>query len=137
VNTIFDRVLLQGYLTDRTHIDLDLVNEIVHEVQAEMLASSKSAYPWDVPLRSASRAVVKPEFDESDAEQGAVDLDLDSAVADSMSQQLAHVTAEQLSARLLRMERSVLRQERATLEILMNLQKLVASRRSRKDSAAG
>jgi hypothetical protein len=48
------------------------------------------------------------------------------------------VTTEQLSARLLRIERSVLRQERVTLEILMNLQKLVdASRRPRSDSAAG
>ena len=56
--------------------------------------------------------------------------------ANSLAQQLAHVTAEQLSARLLRIERSVLRQERVSLEILVNMQKLVAaSRRPRPDSA--
>jgi putative secretion ATPase (PEP-CTERM system associated) len=140
VNTLFDRVLLQGFLTDRTHIDLELVNEIIQEVQAEMLVSPKATYPWEMPLRAAVRGLAQEELVDSELESVALDLDLnlDSAVADSMSQQLAHVTAEQLSARLLRIERSVLRQERVTLEILMNLQKLVvASRRPRTDSAAG
>ncbi|EKD98549.1 MAG: hypothetical protein ACD_23C00377G0002 [uncultured bacterium] len=140
VNTLFDRVLLQGFLTDRTHIDLELVNEIIEEVQAEMLVSPKVAYPWQMPLRAAVRGIAQDELVDSELESGELDLDLslDSALGDSMSQQLAHVTAEQLSARLLRIERSVLRQERVTLEILMNLQKLVvASRRPRSDSAAG
>ncbi|MBP3981830.1 MULTISPECIES: XrtA/PEP-CTERM system-associated ATPase [unclassified Acidovorax] len=140
VNTLFDRVLLQGFLTDRTHIDLALVNEIIQEVQAEMLVSPKVASPWQMPLRAAVRGIAQEEPLDSELEPGALDLDLslDSALADSMSQQLVHVTAEQLSARLLRIERSVLRQERVTLEILMNLQKLVvASRRPRSDSAAG
>ncbi|ART49654.1 XrtA/PEP-CTERM system-associated ATPase [Acidovorax carolinensis] len=140
VNTLFDRILLQGFLTDRTHIDLELVNEIIQEVQSESHVPPKAASPWEMPLHAAARG---PDFEalvDGDSALGPLDLDLnlDCALADSMSQQLAHITAEQLSARLLRIERSVLRQERVTLEILMHLQKLVdASRRPRADSAVG
>lgn len=140
VNTLFDRILLQGFLTDRTHIDLELVNEIIQEVQSESHVPPKAASPWEMPLHAPARG---PEFEalvDGDSALGPLDLDLnlDCALADSMSQQLAQITAEQLSARLLRIERSVLRQERVTLEILMHLQKLVAaSRRPRADSAAG
>ena len=93
----------------------------------------KATLSWDAP---APHAEVHEGLSASDAESMALDLDLDIALADSMAQQLAHVTAEQLSARLLRIERSVLRQERVSLEILVNMQKLVAaSRRPRPDSA--
>ena len=140
VNTLFDRILLQGFLTDRTHIDLELVNEIIQEVQSESHVPPKAASAWETPLHPAAGG---PEFDalvDCDSALGSLDLNLnlDCALVDSMSQQLAQITAEQLSARLLRIERSVLRQERVTLEILMHLQKLVAaSRRPRADSAAG
>ena len=140
VNTLFDRILLQGFLTDRTHIDLELVNEIIQEVQSESHVPPKAASPWEMPLHAAARGREFEALVDGDSALGPLDLDLnlDCALADSMSQQLAQITAEQLSARLLRIERSVLRQERVTLEILMHLQKLVAaSRRPRADSAAG
>ena len=137
INTLFDRVLLQGFLTDKTHIDLDLVDEIIQEIQSEMHVPPKATLSWDAPPSHAmARGEVPEGLSASDADSMALDLDLDIALADSMAQQLAHVTAEQLSARLLRIERSVLRQERVSLEILVNMQKLVAaSRRPRPDSA--
>ena len=49
-------------------------------------------------------------------------IELDADVADGISDQLMQMTIEQLRAHLLRIERSVLRQERASLEILMTLQ---------------
>lgn len=137
INTLFDRILLQGFLTDRAHIDLELVGEIIQEVQSEMLVSSKAAYPWEMPLRTATRSAAREALLEGELELETLGLDLESSLADRMSQQLAHVTAEQLSAHLLRIERSVLRQERVILEILVNLQKLVvASRHSHSDSAS-
>ena len=136
VNTLFDRILLQGFLTDRLHIDLELVNEIIHEVQSEMRALPKSMPAWTMSSQAAAHGTTHEELVNSDSESEVLDLDLDIALADGMAQQLAHVAAEQLSARLLRIERSVLRQERVSLEILVNLQKLVtASRRSRPESA--
>ena len=136
INTLFDRILLQGFLTDRTHIDLELVTEIIQEIQSEMHVPPKVVHPWEMSLRTAARGAVHEDLAHSDPESDG--LDLDSTLADSVSRHLAHVTAEQLSARLLRIERSVLRQERVSLEILMNLQKLVAAgRHPRSDSAAG
>jgi hypothetical protein len=63
------------------------------------------------------------------------ELSLDPTLVDGMSAQLTRVAAEQLSTRLLRMERSVLRQERISLEILSSLKKIVAA--ARKPRAAG
>lgn len=132
VNTLMDRVLLQGFLSDKTHIDIELVNEIIHEVQSEMNVPPKVYHPLESPLRSATRGP----FSRGDSELSA--LHLDDELVSSVSSNLSHITAEQLSAHLLRLERSVLRQERVNLEILMNLQKLVAAaRRQDTDSAAG
>lgn len=126
INTLLDRVLLQGFLTDQTHIDLGLVGEIIGELQSE--------------LHTPATATPQPALEalaDSDLEGDVLALELDGVLADGMAQQLAQVAAEQLSARLLRIERSVLRQERVSLEILMSLQKLVAaSRRSSPEGAS-
>ena len=135
INNLFDRVLLQGFLAERTHIDLALVSEIIDEVQAEMRTPPKAIDAWNQPLDTALEA---DSMGGSARHTAALDLDLsldlDAGLADSMAQQLNHIAAEQLSARLLRIEHSVLRQERVNLEILLHLQKLVAS--SRKPSAS-
>ena len=137
INTLFDRVLLQGFLTDKTHIDLDLVDEIIEEIQSEMHAPPKLTPGWEGFSNAAMNSEMQKELSASETDLMTLDLNLDTNLADSMAQQLAHVTAEQLSARLLRIERSVLRQERVNLEILVNLQKLVAaSRRPRPDTVA-
>lgn len=120
INTLFDRVLLQGFLTDQTHIDLALVSEIIGELQSELRPPAAVAPP---------AAVLDLALD--------LDLDLDAALADDLSQQLGHIAAEQLSARLLRIEHSVLRQERVSLEILMGLQKLVAASRRTSPGSTG
>ncbi len=136
INTLMDRILLQGFLTDRLHIDLELVNEIIHEVQSEMQAPPKAFSPWDMPLRAAAEGTAND--NSIDAEPMLPPLELDAELADGVTAHLAQITTEQLRAHLLRIERSVLRQERVSLEILMNLQKLVAaSRRPRSDSASG
>lgn len=137
INNLLDRVLLQGFLEDQTHIDLPLVEGILAEMQAEMHMPCASPQAW--PASADAR------LDALDTEGGstpALDLDLDlsldleAGLADSMAQHLTHVASEQLSARLLRIEHSVLRQERVNLEILMQLQKLVASARRHSPSGA-
>ncbi|NMM81208.1 ATPase [Acidovorax sp. SRB_14] len=128
INNLCDRVLLQGFLSDRTHIDPELVNEIIHELQAEM--HMPPAEPREGAHYAPLQRVGETHSDgppAGNAEPLALDLDLDAALADTMDHQLAHIAAEQLSARLLRIEHSVLRQERVNLEILVHLQKLVAT----------
>ena len=136
INNLFDRILLQGFLAEQTHIDLALVNEIVDEVQAEMHTPAKAADAWSQPFV----AEMEEGPNENDPHRAGalgvnLSLDLDAEFADTMAQQLNHIAAEQWSARLLRIEHSVLRQERVNLEILLNLQKLVAA--GRKPSGSG
>lgn len=137
INNLFDRVLLQGFLAERTHIDLSLVTEIIDEVQAEMHTPSRAADAWNQPFVTG---LGDSSFEGDAHHPEALDLDLslelDAGLADSMAQQLNHIAAEQLSARLLRIEHSVLRQERVSLEILLHLQKLVASGRRPSASSA-
>lgn len=133
INTLMDRVLLQGFLTDRTHIDIGLANEIIQEVRSEMQVPLKALSAWEASFRDAVRGSIYEEAGEGGEMPGVLDLDAD--FADSISNHIANMTVEQLHAHLLRIERSVLRQERVSLEILMNLQKLVsASRRPHSDN---
>lgn len=136
INTLMDRILLQGFLADKTHIDLELVNEIINEVQSEMQLPPKVLPAWETSLREAARNPIREEGERDGDGPGALELDAD--LAQNISNHIVNMTAEQLAAHLLRIERSVLRQERVSLEILMNLQKLVAaSRRPHSDSATG
>lgn len=133
INTLMDRVLLQGFLADKSHIDAELVNGIIQEVQAEMQVPPKNLPPWRAPLRAAAESGAHDPSPETELDLDPMELDAD--LADGISDHLNRMNIEQLRAHLLRIERSVLRQERANLEMLMNLQKLVAaSRRPHSDN---
>lgn len=135
INTLMDRVLLQGFLADKTHIDLELVNEIIQEIHSEMQLPPKMLPSWEPSLREVAHDATPEELIQG---EGGERLELDADLADHISSQIENMTAEQLAAHLLRIERSVLRQERVSLEILMNLQKLVAAiRRPQSDGVAG
>ncbi|MGD9773068.1 XrtA/PEP-CTERM system-associated ATPase [Diaphorobacter sp.] len=136
INTLLDRILLQGFLADASQIDQSLVKQIIEEIQSEMALPPKTASSWDTPLRNAVASTLSEEQKNGDAVLSR--LDLGSPLVDSVSNRLSEMTSEQLSAHLLRIERSVLRQERVTLEILMNLRKLLTNVKIRQsDSATG
>lgn len=122
INTLCDRLLLQGYLAEEPQIDLQAVEDVVTEMREENTtpdvgASSTAAWAHLDAIKAAARNV----------QQGLVDADAEaqSGLADELQRELQQVTAEQLSARLLRMERSILRQERTTVDILNSLKKIV------------
>lgn len=136
INSVCDRLLLQGYLSETTHFTLEAMQEVAAEILTE-----NSAPPADAP---AAPAVPGPwahlskvpapasPVAETAAWAGAADLsefELDAGLVDSMNEQLTRVSAEQLSDRLLRIERSVLRQERISLEILSALKKIASGAR--------
>lgn len=129
INLLVDRLLLQGFLTETPHLTLEAFQEVVNEARAETEASptrtAQDANRWgplaEIPLRGLPPTLtdqVEP-----------LDLDIEPGLIEGMSEQLTQVAAEQLSARLLRIERSVLRQERISLEILSSLRRIVAGAR--------
>ncbi|MBA4260478.1 MAG: ATPase [Comamonadaceae bacterium] len=123
INTLCDRLLLQGYLTEDPVIGPQSVENVVAEMReenaphAETTTSSHNAWAHLDAIKAAACSVSRGLVD--------VDSDAESNLADELQRELSQLTAEQLSARLLRMERSILRQERTTVEILSALKKIV------------
>ena len=114
INGVCDRLLLHGFLSEKTHFAANDAQEVVDEMKAEM-ASPPSRVP-DITL---------------DDIQG--DTEFSAVLADGLLTQIERLAAEQYNDRLNRIERSMLRQERVNIEILAMLQKLVIDARSPKE----
>ena len=80
------------------------------------------------PALQVSAAAVLQASPSQHREAVDLDLDLDSSDLKALEEQLSRLTAGQLSAHLLRIERSVLRQERLSIEILSALQKIATGK---------
>lgn len=130
INLLMDRLLLQGFLAEQTHLTLEAFREVVAEYKAEN-APAPARAPAD-PQRWGRLAVATAPNDRLPAlsdELDPLDIEVDPSVVETINEHLTQVSAEQLSARLLRIERSVLRQERVSLEILSALRKIVSGNR--------
>ncbi len=121
INAICDRLLLLGFLANKTHLTVADANEVVREFAQEA----------DVP---AKKPVLESSSDEDFGRTTSpgVPLDVDLTKlrvgpgdAHGMSRQLAALGAEQNGDCLRRLERSMLRLERINLQTLSMLQKLV------------
>ena len=119
VNSVCDRLLLLGFLANKTELSADDVNEVVKEMAQEN----------EVPQRVATVAM---NGGDTVAAATAVTMDfdltrikLDPADAEVASKQIAALTADQRGDQLQRLERSMLRLERINLQTLAMLQKLV------------
>jgi putative secretion ATPase (PEP-CTERM system associated) len=126
INSVCDRLLLQGYLAETPHISQESLNEVLGEMRAESdappTAPAAGADRWSARLPVATAGTMGW----ADSGNGLLDLDIDPAVADKVHQDLQKISVEQLAARLLQVERSVQRQERVSLEILGVLKQLMA-----------
>ena len=111
INSLCDRVMLLGYLANRTHLTADDVDEVVREFAKEVGAQ----IPVPLPTAPAVAAQVP-------AIRRAV---LEPAVADAFAKELETLGADQNGDRLQRLERSMLRLERINLETLRIMQELV------------
>jgi general secretion pathway protein A len=163
INALCDRLLLQGFLSDVTHFTLEALDEVVAEMRAENASPASPTSSGLAPagatgaptLRSwptdprAGAACLCPGGapgdggDLGDLGDGGVRgdlaglgaLELDPELIGGLGERLSHASAQQLGARLLRLERSVLHQQRIGQDILSALQQLVQA--ARKSPAAG
>lgn len=137
INTLCDRLLLHGFLAEKPHFDLATVEEVIEELQAESVPAPASggAERWGDTAVVAEPARVRGARRLALGDLQLDDLEMDEAMLESITQELTRASAEQLSARLLRIERSVLRQERLTLQLLDTLKKIAAT--SRKNGSNG
>lgn len=138
INTVCDRLLLQGFLAETPHLTVEALNEVIAEMQAESAVTTSGPQEvedrWaDLP-RAAEGTSPRPSLVDG---IGPEEIELDVNLVEGISEELTRVSAEQLSTRLLRMERSVLRQERVSLEILSALKKIVAATRKPRNGNGG
>jgi general secretion pathway protein A len=123
INSVCDRLLLLGFLGEKSNFSVEDVNEVVAEMHEESNGTvyrASSSMPL-VGDTSGTRRVESPyDIDLSN-------LQFESDMAEGMSKKLDGLTAERYSDRLLRLERSLLRLERVNLEILTMMQKLVSA----------
>lgn len=100
INSLCDRILLQGFLADCLHVDMKLLDSVLDEFRQEMQLTV--------------------------SDEGVASLDVDSVAIEQIECRLSQMTAERLDDRLARVERSILQQEQLSMEILMQLRRLVS-----------
>jgi general secretion pathway protein A len=132
INTLCDRLLLLGFLCERTHLTAADVQEVVREFANEAEVPQKPA-----TARLEGEGVNGHAALTDDA--AAVDLSnlsLDPSLAKTLNGQLDALGAGQYMDQLQRLERSVLRLERMNVQTLGMLKKLVnAVKKSSGDAA--
>ena len=117
INTLCDRLLLLGFMAERSHLSVADVEEVVQD-----FARESASAPPPAPQASAEGAA-------------ALDLDLSrlrgpGAELGAMAQELASLGQGEQDARLERLEQSLMRLERINLQTLSLLQKLVEAVKS-------
>ena len=119
INALCDRLLLMGFLCDRSHLTVLDVDEIVLEFAEEAKVPGGAVSP-------GSRSSV--------ADGSAVDLEpdlsvmqLDAGMARTLTNQLDAIGTDRHMDQLQRLERSVMRLERVNLQTLGLLRKLVGA----------
>jgi general secretion pathway protein A len=121
INTICDRLLLLGFLCERTHLTVTDVDEVVREFANESVVPGKPVIAADYGEGKNGHAAL--------ADEGApVDLSglsLDPGLAKGIHRQIDALGADQFMDQLQRLERSVLRLERMNVQTLSMLKKLV------------
>ena len=118
INALCDRLMLHGFLSEVLHFTLPVLNELLDEMREELTS------PVRAPVSAGN---VLASLDLSTKGEMDLDFDLDTDAFKDLEEQLSQLTSGQLSSHLLRIERSVLRQERLSIEILSVLQKIVGA----------
>ncbi len=128
INSICDRLLLLGFLAEKTHLTRADVEEVVQETTEEAAIPAKPFEPVGSALHAGNSELV-PDIDLSQ-------INLAPDAARQMSGQLATLMAEQKLDQLQRVERSLLRLERQNVQVISLLQKLVSAVKTTSDESS-
>ena len=121
INSLCDRILLLGFLAEKTNLTRSDVDDVVREFAEESVVPGRLGAQGAATMDTHAASVeTLPDIDLSR-------IKLAPGTAQGMSGQLATLVAEQRLDQLQRLERSVLRLERLNLQTLGLLQKLVGA----------
>ena len=129
INILCDRLLLLGFLQNRTHLTTADVEGVARELAEEAgQIASTGPMPSSLPA-TAPAPDPRPFGDTGGLDAELARFELDGHAADAMDRQIRSLTAAQQSERLMRLERSMLRLERMNLELLVLMRRVVQSAR--------
>jgi putative secretion ATPase (PEP-CTERM system associated) len=124
INGLADRLMLAGFLGERSHLTAADLAEVVREVESEnQVPAPRKAAP--VSAGGAAEPSMPGGLAGAELDLDLSKLKVEPQVADEVSSQLSRLTAEQRGDQMQRLERSLLRLERTNLQTLALLQKLV------------
>ena len=115
-----DRVLLNGFLTETNRIDKNLVQQIIEELSSEISMPDFSSIE-NKNFNKKNNINSDKNFDLLESY-----LNSNKDFSENISQKIFNVSSENMISRVMRIEHSVLRQERISLEILIILKKLAS-----------
>jgi putative secretion ATPase (PEP-CTERM system associated) len=129
VNAICDRMMLAGFLGGHQTLTGEDLKEVVAELRQENVVSQGAPMTATsaAPALAGAQASMPGGLAGPALEVDASRLQLDAEQVQGMSQQLAALAADQRGDQLQRLERGMLRLERAHLQTLALLQTLVAA----------
>lgn len=127
INAICDRLLLLGFLCERSHLTTADVDEVVREF------ASEAEVPQPPAAAEAGGGMVPLD---NDVQLDLSQLSLDPRMVHSLSRQIEALGAEQAVVQLQRLERSVLRLERVNVQTLAMLKNLVNAVKKTSDEGA-
>ena len=121
INAVCDRLLLLGFLCERSHLTVADVEEVVREFASEAVVPHKPAAEDDDAEGMNGHASLADDGVPVDL----TSLKLDPGLAKGITRQIDALGANQFVDQLQRLERSVLRLERMNVQTLGMLKKLV------------
>ena len=131
INSICDRLLLLGFLSEKDRFAQADVDEVVAEIREE--SGGSSLYPPDLDAHTTGRSAPR-------SIPGSFDIDLthleiDPDAAEGFERQIRGLKGDHDVDRLARLERGMFKLERINMEVLSMLQQIVGSAalRQRKD----
>lgn len=146
INTLCDRLLLLGFMVERTHLTAADVDEVLQDLSNESASAPPPAVSGaDLAASATGRGAGVRGLDggtvpgAQDSRPGPLDVDLsrlrlptsaDGEVLGSLARELAGLDQQGQDARLQRIEDSLIRLERINQQTLVLLQKLVGAVKS-------
>ena len=123
INNLMDRVLLNGFLAEKTFIDLSLVDKIIEELNSEIKINDLENYNSEKAYNGENIKFSKdndiPEWSSREKNE----------ISSSITENYSKKNIRQINEKVMHIEAILLRQEKIILEILKKLENIYSAKK--------
>lgn len=123
INNLMDRVLLNGFLAEKTFIDLSLVDKIIEELNSEIKINDLENYNSEKTYNGKNIKFSKdndiPEWSSREKNE----------ISSSITENYSKKNIRQINEKVMHIEAILLRQEKIILEILKKLENIYSAKK--------